>query len=126
MSAGTYNIIIEQGAYYTRTFNLADRYGSPYDLSNVTSARGQIRRHAAQKEPAAILDVTIVDAALGRFTVELDSETTMKIPAYDHVYDVEFVFDDGDPNDSSDDSSASPRVHRMLQGKVKVSANVTR
>lgn len=127
MSAGRYNIILEQGSLYYRTFTLKNRFQQPYDLSLVVEARGQIRRHAAQAEPTALIAVDIVDAAEGTFTISVDDHITKDIPAYKHYYDIEFVFDDT-PEDSTDNTElgTSPRVIRMLEGMVDVRPNITR
>jgi hypothetical protein len=126
MSAGRYNMIVEQGALYYRTFSLKTRFGEPYDLSNVVEARGQIRRHAAQAEPTAVIDVEITNATEGTFVISLDDSITSTIPAYPHKYDIEFDFDEGDTEDSTDDTKTSPRTTRMLFGDVDVRANITR
>lgn len=125
MSAGQYNMIIEQGALYFRTFTLKDRFDEPFDLTTVIETRGQIRRHAAQAEPTALISVEIVDAAKGVFTISVDEKITEAIPAYKHYYDVEFVFDDT-PAVPDDSTEYSPRVHRMLNGMVDVRPNITR
>lgn len=125
MSAGRYNIILEQGALYFRTFTMKTRFDEAYDLTDVVEARGQIKRHAAQAEPTALIDVEITNAAEGTFTIMVDDHITKDIPAYKHFYDIEFVFDDT-PTVPDDSTATSPRVIRMLEGMVDVRPNITR
>ncbi len=113
MSAGTYNITLEQGALFYRTFTLVDRYNQALDLTDVVEARAMIRRHATQKEPTAVFTMAIASPETGKFTMSMDNQTTATVPAQPHKYDVEFEYSDG-------------RVHRIIAGEVDVRPNITR
>lgn len=129
MSAGLYNITIEQGADYTLDFLWTNSLGAPINLSGRT-ARMQIRESVTSKTP--LLNLT---SANGGITLGGDSGTVLIVATsaqtqaikYDpalliwqdgkegvvYVYDLEVV----DPNG---------KVRRLLQGSVFFVPEVTR
>lgn len=114
MAAGTYNILIEQGATYDQTFTWTVN-GSPVNLTGY-SGRMQLRRSA--DSPTVIFDVAVngtftLGGAAGTIRVVIPATQTSTIPADHYVYDLEL-------------QSGSGVVTRLLQGAVTVSAEVTR
>lgn len=116
MSAGTYNITIEQGATFTLRIQWLDPNDDPIDLTGY-SARMQIRPYAESDQ----VFLTIDTDSNGGITIESDWEISIEIPAtetetlnqYCGVYDLEL-------------ESITGVVTRLLQGKVTISPEVTR
>lgn len=119
MSAGIYNITIEQGATFTMPITYKDEYGAAVNLSGYT-ARMQIRT-SAQGQVMATPTVTITDAAAGEITVSMTvSETSaLLVTGASHsnltqcVYDLELVASAGE-------------VIRLLNGICWISPEVTK
>jgi hypothetical protein len=113
MSAGVYDLNIDQGSDYTldialKTDNVAT------DLTNY-SARAQIRPQKNSAELTASFTCTIEDPATeGKIKLELPNAVSKDIAAGTYYYDLEIYL----PNDSF--------VKRVVQGKVKISQEVTR
>ena len=116
MSAGKYDITIEQGATFRLVAQWLDSDENPIDLDGY-SARMQIRPYAESDE----VFLTIDTGSNGGITIESDWEILIEVDAtitetldqYCGVYDLEL-------------ESASGVVTRLLQGKVKISPEVTR
>lgn len=122
MAAGKYSFIIEQGTTFTRTFNYKDANGEPISLDNHT-IRMQIR--SSYDSLGVIDDLT---EAGGNFTVttpvgtDVSSSINLTISATDTanynfdqaLYDLEIQED------------TTGVVTRLLQGKVKLSREVTK
>lgn len=119
MTAGVYNMQIEQGADFVISVFYKEEDGTPVDLTGFTG-RGKIREKAT--DSAAIIDLTvaIVDAAGGEVLVSLTAVQTATITTTGdgylekelYYYDVELV------NGSS--------VTRLLNGKCFVSPEITK
>ena len=124
MAAGIYNFTIEQGTTFIRIFKYKDSNGNPIDLSNATSLRMQIRESV--NSPTFIPGGEFTSAS-GAFTISssvgsssIKYQFTLTIPAstsylfsFDRaVYDIEL-----DQNNTTT---------RLLQGKIKLSKEVTR
>ena len=122
MAAGIYNFTLEQGTTFIRIFNYKDANGNPIDLSESSVLRMQIRESIDSPTP-------ITGGTFGKgsgFTVSTpvgapsSSQFTLIIPAstssaynFDRaVYDIELV-----------DNSITTR---LIQGKIKLSKEVTR
>lgn len=112
MSAGTYNIELEQGATYTREVTVNDGAGDPIDIST-WSMRGQVRSNYSASDILAEFTCTITDGANGVFQFELSAEQTSAICVKKGVYDIECERADG-------------TVIRILKGSVEISPEVTR
>lgn len=119
MPAATYDLLIEQGATYRRTFTWrqGEADGEPYDLTGCT-ARMQIRPKAGLGVALALTTENggiLLGEATGQIDVFMSADETDALGAtlLRGVYDLEIVYPSGD-------------VTRVVQGKVRVSANVTR
>lgn len=114
MAAGTYNILIEQGATYDQTFTYTIS-GSPVNLTGYTARMQARQTHAS---PTKILDlvsptnITLGDAA-GTVRVVVAATATDDLNAGTYVYDLEL-------------ESGSGVVTRLIQGSLTVSPEVTR
>lgn len=120
--AGTLNITIEQGATFIMpvqlsTGGLVSEGGTPVNLTGC-SIRMHIRKRITDTNPLLALttgtgEISITSAATGQFTVTITDEVTAAITWTAGVYDLEV-------------ETAGGQVKRYLQGKVKVSKEVTR
>jgi hypothetical protein len=111
MAAKQVDILIEQGATFVQEVELKIN-DELLDLTNVI-IRGQIRRAFNDALPTETFTCVKTDITGGKFTFGLlASETTLLIPAT-YLYDIEVELQDG-------------TVFRVLQGKAKVSAEVTK
>jgi hypothetical protein len=121
MAAGQYNFTLEQGATLKKQFTYKDSAGNPVDL-NTYSARMQIRASIGSNTPIADLDTGIkgglrILAATGSSvsgTIELHIHAdSSSLYTFDQaVYDLEIQSGD--------------TVTRLLQGRIKLSKEVTR
>lgn len=115
MSAGTYNITIEQGATYTQTILVQDE-GVTRNLTGYT-ARMQVR--PGKDSDTILLNLTmgsglsIPTPTNGEIIISLTAAQTAAYTTVDAVYDLELV--DGSSN-----------VERLLQGSVTLSKEVTK
>lgn len=116
MAAGIYNMIIEQGATFTRSFTYTDDAGTAVNLSSY-SARMMAR--ASYQSSAPLFNVSTATSGLaiptpanGTIVLTLTDAQTSALPC-DGVYDLEIV-------------SPAGVVTRLLQGTVTLSGEVTR
>jgi hypothetical protein len=114
MAAGEYDFDIEQGATLFREIAWQDGTGAPVDLTGFT-ARMQIRPSINSDEIIHELttengEITILPLT-GVIRVEVLPEVTATLTQRG-VYDLELVKD--------------PDVFRLLQGRVRISKEVTR
>ncbi len=117
MTAGRLNLVIEQGATFALALTVDDS-GTPRDLTGNTM-RMSIRETIDDTDPLLSLTtengrITILDQGdyPGAFTISLAATDTDDLDFTSGVYDLEVV--DG------------VNVERLLQGKVKLSPEVTR
>lgn len=116
MAAAYYDLLIEQGATFLKTFVWKDSNEDPVDITGYT-ARMQIRRkksattveHTATTENSGI---TLGDAA-GTVVVTIPATDTADFEFSKGVYDIELI----DPQGT---------VTRLIEGGVEVSKEVTR
>ena len=110
MSAGTYNIQIDQGADFEVTLTVEGQSLSGF------SARGQVRATPQSATVLANFDFSIANASTtgGDITMTLPNYESINVPAGTHVYDVE-VFND-----------TTRKVVRLLKGTFTVIQGVTR
>jgi hypothetical protein len=124
MSAGTYNIVAEQGATYSKLFTLTNSAGDPIDLTGYT-ARLQVREKYSSE--VKLLDLTTENSgitlggAAGTVAV-LATATQMAAiivpdlpgtpPKRSAVYDLELI--------------TGSTITRLLQGKFDITREVTR
>ena len=110
MSAGIYNITIEQHADFARTFQIKEDDVAKDITAHTFTA--QVRERA-QSSTAVDFTGTIVDAATGKFKLTLTDTQTAAMKAGDYEYDC--VMED-----------AGGKKTRILQGIATVSAGITR
>lgn len=117
MAAGIYNFTIEQGTTFTRTFKYKDSEGNPIDLTSNGgfTARMDIRTKAGGDLVNAFStgggQITITNTNFITLTIAASTTTLMNFNTA--VYDLEII----DPTTSA--------VTRLLQGKIKLSKEVT-
>ena len=139
MAAGIYNFTIEQGTTFQRTFKYKDASGSPLDLTD-HDVRMQIRSDKADNTTSFLhefgsgsefslagsgglfilssSEASIAEnsdpAKLDQFTLFISASTTENMSFESAVYDIEI------------EETDSGIVTRLLQGKIKISKEVTR
>lgn len=107
------NLVVQQGATFIQTLNLKADDGE--NIAGIATAelRSQIRASASSAAVVESFDFTWVDHVNGVATMGLSATKTTGIAAGNYVYDVELYF----PDDT---------VYRLFEGKVKVTAEVTK
>jgi len=117
MTAGNYNLVIEQGATFRREMVWKDADGNPIDLTSYT-AKMQIRKKAGAADPA-IATLTTADGTIvlggiaGTIILNLSNSVTTAITDSAGVYDLELT-------------SGSGFVTRLLEGTFTLSKEVTK
>jgi hypothetical protein len=111
MAAGTYNFTVEQGATFTRVLTLKEN-DSAMNLTGY-SAASQMRSTADTSTVAGTFTATVSNAGAGQITLSMTATQTGNIEEGIYVYDTEIT-------------SGAGAITRILQGKVTVTANVTR
>lgn len=112
--AGTYDIVIDQGADYSLGITLKDSNNVPLDLT-LYNARGHLR----PKKDSTSLTATFICEVLvpnidGKINISLSNSTTKSIEAGTYYYDIEIY------------TASDAYVERILQGKAKITQEVTR
>lgn len=125
MSAGKYDLYIEQGATFVRSCTYKDQNGDPVDLTGRTLA-AQIRRSYSDSTITQTITITVADqtipANLGKFTMTIPATSTAAIPVNPAI-----DFENYLTNYTWDlEISSAGVVDRLLQGTVYVSPEVTR
>ena len=112
MSAGTYNLVIDQGSDFA--LDLVIKEGvSALNLANY-SGRAQLRTSVTASSASASFTVTVTNAAYGAVKMQLPAATSSGISAGQYVYDLEIYT----ANDSI--------VKRIMQGDATITPEVTR
>ena len=112
MSAGTYNLVIDQGSDFALDL-VIKQSGSALDLSNY-SGRAQLRTSVDASSVSATFTVTKTNASGGALKMELQAATSSALSAGQYVYDLE-IYTSGDST-----------VKRILQGTATITPEVTR
>ena len=112
MSAGTYNLTIDQGSDFALDL-VIKQSGSALDLSNY-SGRAQLRTSVDASSVSATFTVTKTNASGGALKMELQAATSSALSAGQYVYDLE-IYTSGDST-----------VKRILQGTATLTPEVTR
>ena len=124
MAAGNYSFIIEQGATFTRVFKYKDENGAPVDLTGY-DVRMQIRSSYGSDILASLTSgsgdfvVSVPpDAAEGvtdknQIKLTISANNTAAYTFDQALYDIEL-------------ESGTGVVTRLLQGKIKLSREVTK
>lgn len=115
MAAGRYDLKIEQGATFELSVGWVDPDGAPNTLVGFT-ARMMIR--VDYKSSTPLLSLTggaglTLGGAAGTIDIEISDEDTADLPAVVGVWDLEV-------------ESPGGKVTRLVQGKAKISPEVTR
>lgn len=113
MSAGRYNIIIEQGALFSLPLEVQNSDGSAMDLSGY-SGRGKVRTDYDSSTVLASFTIGTLDTT-GIFTATIGATTTAAMTAGGAVYDIELV-----------DFADSENVIRLIQGKATITPEATK
>ena len=113
MSAGLLNILVEQGATFSKTLTIYSSGTTPLNLTGKT-LRGKMRYKHQDASACATFTFTAANQSTnpGVVTMALSATETDAITQTRAVYDVELV--DG------------TTVTRLLEGQVFVSLNATR
>lgn len=112
MSAGTYNLVIDQGSDFALDLVIKEG-GSALNLANY-SGRAQLRTSVTASSASASFTVTVTNAANGALKMQLPAATSSGISAGQYVYDLEIYT----ANDSI--------VKRIMQGDATITPEVTR
>ena len=125
MAAGIYNFTIEQGATFTRVFKYKDSNGNPINLSGSSALRMQIRENIDSPSPIpggtfGLGSGFTISSSVGSTDPTIQEQFTLIIPATTSsafsfnkaVYDIELV--------------QEGVTTRLLQGKIRLSKEVTR
>lgn len=116
MSAGFYDIYIEQGATYNQPLVWNDSNGSPVNLTGYT-ARMQIRKTISSVDPIITLTTEngriTLGGSNGTITLLISAADTALLSVCSGVYDLEVI-------------SQTGIVTRLLQGGVSIDKEVTR
>ena len=112
MSAGTYNLVIDQGSDFALDLVIKEG-GSALNLANY-SGRAQLRTSVTASSASASFTVTVTNAANGALKMQLPAATSSGISAGQYVYDLESYT----ANDSI--------VKRIMQGDATITPEVTR
>lgn len=125
MAAGIYNFTIEQGATFIRTFIYKDSDGNPINLGEATALRMQIRENVGSTSPVTggtfsissgdgfSIQTPAGGSTQNQFTLTISAATTTAYTFTTAVYDIEY-------------EDSNNVVTRLLQGKIKLSKEVTR
>jgi|TARA_B110000285_G_C14870657_1_gene489015 hypothetical protein len=120
MAAGIYNFTIEQGSTFTRTFKYKDATGTAISLAD-HSIRMQLRTSIGNSSTVISLTetqgandsvITVGGTSNNEITVTITATDTAAMSFDTAVYDLEI--------------QTGSTVTRLLQGKIKLSKEVTR
>jgi hypothetical protein len=123
--AGKYSFIIEQGSTFNRQIQYTDSNGSPVDLTGY-NARMQIRQTYDSNVTIINLSSTsigadgsgiVIDPSSGSISITISAASSSVLS-----FNGEAVFD----LEIYSGSGASQYVKRLIEGKVKISREVTR
>lgn len=113
--AAVKNFTLDQGSDKTVSFILSDKSG-PLDLTGYSAAM-QLRRYAFSEEAIDTLTTCngrlLLDESAGKVTAKFKHENTEGYPGDTVLYDLELQSPDGE-------------ITRVVEGKIKVSPEVTR
>ncbi len=115
LSAGKYNLMIEQGAKFGVQFTWQDKDGNPIDLSLWT---GQIQFRESKDDTSILYDSDtagdiVMGGVAGTVDFNLPTLTTTEFTFDDCLYDLELTDPDGE-------------ITRLVEGRVSLSKEVTK
>jgi hypothetical protein len=109
--SGKLDLIIEQGATFTRTLRITDANNNAVDISTDTFA-GQVRKRHQSGTVEATMTFTITNGANGEVTATISATDTGAMDTGDFVYDIEWT--------------SGAEVTRLLEGIATVTPEVTK
>ena len=112
MSAGTYNLVIDQGSDFALDLVIKEA-GSALNLSNY-SGRAQLRTSVTASSASATFTVSVTNASEGALKMQLAAATSSGISAGQYVYDLEIF------------TANNSIVKRIMQGEATITPEVTR
>lgn len=112
MSAGRYDIVIDQGSDFALQFSIKED-SIPKDITGY-SARAQLRKTTKATTVSASFVCTVLDAANGIIKMELPNSVSAALEEGMYVYDLEIY------------TANDALVTRLLEGKVTLTPEVTR
>tara|TARA_B100000902_G_C26708313_1_gene620651 strand:- start:249 stop:587 length:339 start_codon:yes stop_codon:yes gene_type:complete len=112
MSAGTYNLVIDQGSDFALDL-VIKQSGTAMNLTNYTG-RAQLRTSVDASSASATFTVTKTNATGGALKLELSAATSTSLAAGQYVYDLEIY------------TASDSVVKRILQGNATITPEVTR
>ena len=123
MSAGVYDITIEQGSTFAMEVVLTSDGTLPINLDGYLG-RGQIRHKSSDTTPVAAFVVQIIDPAAGKIGISLSAAASTAIPLRGHGYSekTEFFYD-VEIYQGVDDAT---KVIRVLNGACFMSPEITK
>lgn len=114
MSAGQLNVVVEQGATFSRTIAVKDAQGGAVDLSEVAAINGQIRTRIQDETASGTFTLaTQVPATGGIIDWTMSATETTALAVGKQYYDIELVYNDG-------------VIIRLLEGEATIKGNITR
>lgn len=105
------NLVIDQGATFSRTFDLTDADGAPYDLSAYTIV-AQVRRGYSSNTGLQFTSAIEGLAENGSITISLTAAETLSLRYGRYVYDIKLI--------------SSTEQIRVVEGIVTITPTVTR
>ena len=112
MSAGTYNLVIDQGSDFALDL-VIKQAGTALNLTNY-SGRAQMRTAHSAASVSATFTVTVTNAVQGALKLQLPGNTSKNIAAGQYIYDLEIF------------TASDSIVKRIIQGDVTLTPEVTR
>lgn len=114
MTAGVYDIVIDQGSDYFLDVIVKNSDGTPLDLSQY-SARAQIRETKESEQLTASFTCTVVEpTSQGKIQMFLPNAVSTPILAGSYFYDLEIF------------TANDALVKRIVGGRVRITQEVTR
>ena len=115
MAAGSYDITIEQGATFSLPISYKDSAGDVVDLSSSYTSRMMIKESAGGTTIKSLTNGSgmTLAASGNNIVIDITATDTAAMDFDTAVYDLEIV------------SGSSGAVTRVLEGKVKLSREIT-
>lgn len=112
MAAALCNILVEQGATFSKTLTIESSPGTPLNVSAYTFT-GAMKRSLVDSQAAATFSFDKTNAATGVVVWTLTAAQTANIAAQVHKYDVNMI------------NSTSGETTRLLEGDAWVSGSAS-
>ena len=109
--SGKLDLIIEQGATFSRVITIKNSSNVAVNISTDSFA-GQVRKRHQSGTKVADFDFSITDGANGEVTATISHANTTTMDTGDFVYDIEWT--------------SGSTVTRLLEGTATVTPEVTR